>query len=99
PRQQDQRQQEDERERVREAAEQRMEEVAVGSRDAGHRAVRPLKTCVRAVDDVLNTGSGAVDPREALNERVRPTLPTRWRGSPDDSWHCAQLRCDLLRVA
>src|SRR5207237_4507840 len=32
-------------------------------------------------------------------ERVRPAVPTGWRGCPDDSWHRAQPGCDVLRVA
>ena len=99
PREQDHRQEQDEPEHVREAAEQRVQEVAVDRGQSGHRAVRPFQARVGAVDGRLDAGSRAVDRGERLDERVRPLLPSRRRGRSDDAGHCAQLRRDLLGVA
>ena len=53
---QDQRQDQDQSEHVGEAAEERMDEVAVDCRHPGERAVRALQPVVCAVDDRLDAG-------------------------------------------
>ena len=99
PREQDQRQEQDEPEHVGEAAEQGVEEVAVDGGQAGQRAVRPFRLALARSIVAWMPGAEPSIVGEALDERVRPLLPSRRRGRSDDAGHCAQLRRDLLGVA
>jgi hypothetical protein len=98
-REQDHRQEQDEPEHVREAAEQRVQEVPVDRREAGERAVRSLSGSHLPGRRPLDSGGGAVDLGEALDERGRPLLPLRWRGRSDDAADGASFAATCLGVA
>src|SRR5262249_8473416 len=77
----------------------RVHEVAVDGRDAAERAVGAGERVVRPVDRALDAGSGAVDRREGLDERVAAATPRRGRARADDALHRANLGRYRGRVA
>ena len=96
---QDQREDEHEREKVREVAVDGVDEVSVDRRDAAECAVGARECGVGVVDDGLDSGCGAVDGRDRLDERVAAALPRGGRGRADDPGNGAHLgrdrRCAL----
>ena len=99
PGEQDQRQEQDEREHVGEAAEQGVQEVAVDRGDAGQRA--PVPSRLAPARSMVPWMPGAA-PSIAGNASTNEFGPRRHSGgahAPTTPGTAAQLRRDLLRVA
>ena len=86
-------------EQVREVAVDGVDEVAVDGRGPADGRVRPFQRSRGAIDDRLDSRSGAVDRGERLDDRRVALAPVLRRDGGGDAVHPAQPLGDGLRVA